>query len=319
MRDYAKIGPKAWQGQTFKKLRKEGMEGLLVALYLMSSPSSNMLGLYSQPILYMAHETGLGHEGALKGLTQCIEAGFCTYDHDTEMVWVYEMAKYQVAAELKATDLRCKGIQKDYDSLPDNPFLGPFFDHYAAVFHLTNRREFEDGMQGALIAPYQAPSKPRTGAGAGTRTGFQGATAPLPPAQPAATPPSLSLPADPGMPSIPPCPVQQLVNLFVAKCCPELPKPRYEMWKDSKGADAMRQRWKWLLSADAKREDDSRYATTAADAIEWFGLFFDKVHESDFLSGRNGAWKNCDLTWLMNRENFMKVVQGNYANERETA
>ena len=91
------------------------------------------------------------------------------------------------------------------------------------------------------------------------------------------------------------------------------------MWKDSKGADAMRQRWKWLLSADAKREDDSRYATTAADAIEWFGLFFDKVHQSDFLSGRNGAWKNCDLTWLMNRENFMKVVQGNYANERETA
>lgn len=173
MRDYAKIGPKAWQGQTFKKLRKEGREGLLVALYLMSSPSSNMLGIYSQPILYMAHETGLGQEGALKGLTQCIEAGFCAYDHDTEMVWVYEMAKYQVAAELKATDLRCKGIQKDYDSLPDNPFLGPFFDHYAAVFHLTNRREFEDGMQGALIAPYQAPSKPRTGtrARAGEGTG----------------------------------------------------------------------------------------------------------------------------------------------------
>lgn len=149
--------------------------------------------------------------------------------------------------------------------------------------------------------------------------GIPGAIAPLPPAQPAATPPSLNLTSDPGVPSIQPCPVQQLVGLFVARCCPELPKPRYEMWKDSKGADAMRQRWKWLLSADAKREDDSRYATTAAEAIEWFGLFFDKVHESDFLSGRNGTWKNCDLTWLMNRENFMKVVQGNYANERETA
>lgn len=171
MRDYAKIGPKAWQGNTFKKLRKEGREGLLVALYLMSSPSSNMLGLYSQPILYMAHETGLGEEGALKGLTQCMEAGFCGYDHDTEMVWVYEMAKYQVAAELKATDLRCKGIQKDYDSLPDNPFLSDFFDHYAEVFHLTNRRVFVGPNQGATKAPYQAPLKPRAGTGERAGTG----------------------------------------------------------------------------------------------------------------------------------------------------
>lgn len=147
--------------------------------------------------------------------------------------------------------------------------------------------------------------------------GIQGATAPLSPAQPATVKaPALELTGNPGqpVPSIPPCPVKQLIGLFVAKA-PELPKPRPELWLESKGADAMRKRWKWLLSADAVREDGSRYATTAAEAIEWFGLFFDKVNESDFLSGRNGAWKNCDLTWLMNRENFMKVVQGNYENK----
>lgn len=142
----------------------------------------------------------------------------------------------------------------------------------------------------------------------------QGATAPLSPeATGGGDGPGLL--GDAGSPpSVPPCPVQQLVGLFVTRV-PELPKPRIELWKDSKGADAMRQRWKWLLSADTRREDGSRYASTAAEAIEWFGLFFDKVHESDFLSGRNGAWKNCDLTWLMNRENFMKVVQGNYENK----
>lgn len=145
---------------------------------------------------------------------------------------------------------------------------------------------------------------------------IQGATAPLSPAQPATAESGLELTGDAGPPSIPPCPLQQLVGLFVAKV-PELPKPRLELWKDSKGADAMRQRWKWLLSPDAKREDGSRYATTAADAVEWFGRFFETVHESEFLSGRNGAWKNCDLTWLMNKENFMKVVQGNY--NKETA
>lgn len=147
MRDYAKVEPKMWHGATMKALRR-CPEGVIVGMYLMTSPQSNMLGLFSQPVLYMAHETGLGIEGAMKGLRHCIDSGFCSFDEDSEFVWVHEMARYQIASELKANDLRCKGIQKDYDGLPDNPFLAGFFDRYAAAFHLANKR----GMQG--------PSKP---------------------------------------------------------------------------------------------------------------------------------------------------------------
>lgn len=147
MRDYSKAVPKMWHGKTMKALRKHP-EGLIVALYLMTSPSSNMLGLFAQPILYMAYETGLGEEGARKGLQHCIEAGYCSYDEESEFVWVHEMAGYQISKELKASDLRCKGIQKDYDSLPDNPFLGAFFERYAAAFHLTNPRGIEGASQG---------------------------------------------------------------------------------------------------------------------------------------------------------------------------
>lgn len=152
MREYSKVEPKAWHGKTLKDLRKRGSEALLVGLYLMTSPSSNMLGLFSQPVLYMAHETGLGQEGTLKGLRWCIEAGFCAYDDDSEMVWVFEMARYQIAPALKESDLRCKGVQREYDALPENPFLGPFFDRYQAAFHLTNRR----GAEGAYIGPIKA-------------------------------------------------------------------------------------------------------------------------------------------------------------------
>ncbi|MDH0899661.1 hypothetical protein N5C12_09890 [Comamonas aquatica] len=147
MRDYSKVEPKMWHGKTMKALRKSP-EGLVVALYLMTSPSSNMLGLYAQPILYVAYETGLGEEGARKGLQSCIDAGFCSYDEESEFVFVHEMACYQIAPELKAADLRCKGIQKDYEALPDNPFLGAFYERYADVFHLTKARGIE------------APSKP---------------------------------------------------------------------------------------------------------------------------------------------------------------
>lgn len=140
MRDYAKVVPTFWTGETGKALRRAGSEAVIVGMYLMTSPGSNMLGLYYQPILYMAHETGLGLEGASKGLNACIDAGFCRYDHTTETVWVREMAAFQVARELKASDNRCAGIQKDYDGLPDNPFLGEFFDIYEKRFHLANRR-----------------------------------------------------------------------------------------------------------------------------------------------------------------------------------
>lgn len=164
MREYAKLGPKFWQGNTGKALRKRGTPAVLMALYLVSSPHSNMLGLFSQPLMYAAYETGLGLEGASDALRHCIETGFCAYDEDSEMVWVFEMAKYQIAEELLPKDNRCKGIQKDYDALPECPFLGAFFDRYAEAFHMTHRRGEEQGAT-------EAPSKPGTGTGAGTGTG----------------------------------------------------------------------------------------------------------------------------------------------------
>lgn len=160
MRDYAKVSPKMWHGKTAKELRKRGYEALLVGLYLMTSPSSNMLGLFGQPVLYMAHETGLGIEGAMKGLRACIEAGFCDYDEESEFVFVFEMARYQIDSELSPKDLRCKGVQKEYEGLSDNPFLGDFFDRYAVAFHMTSRRGLEAVNATPSQAPSQAPCKP---------------------------------------------------------------------------------------------------------------------------------------------------------------
>jgi len=160
MRDYAKLSPTFWSGSTGKELRRRGSEGVIVALYLMSSPHSNMLGLYYQPRLYMAHETGLGIEGASKGLRDCIESGFCEYDDATEVVWVPEMAAYQIGDALASGDKRCKGIQKDYMALPNNRFVRAFFDRYSKAFHLAKPHPFEPDKTEKTEAPYQAPSKP---------------------------------------------------------------------------------------------------------------------------------------------------------------
>ncbi|MFM0170611.1 hypothetical protein PQR33_14935 [Paraburkholderia sediminicola] len=140
MREYAKVSPQFWIGGTGKKLRKAGAEAQVVGLYLLSSPHANMIGLYYAPVTYIAHDTGLTFEGVSKGLRSCIEAGFCQYDEASELVWVMEMAAYQIAPSLLSTDKRCAGVQNEYNSLPENPYLAGFFDKYHAAYHMTRRR-----------------------------------------------------------------------------------------------------------------------------------------------------------------------------------
>ena len=154
MRDYAKVSPRFWLGETGRELRKAGAEAQVVAFYLMTSPHANMLGLYYLPVLYLAHETGLGLEGASKGLKRAVEAGFCSYDHDAEMVWVHEMAAWQVGETLKPGDNRCAGVRNEYASLPENAFLSAFYDRYKTDFHLdvrrNNSRNSVRGFEGAF-------------------------------------------------------------------------------------------------------------------------------------------------------------------------
>src|SRR5690625_1529766 len=156
MRDYGKVSPQFWIGETGKKLRAAGPEAQVVALYLMTCPHSNMIGMYYLPVMYMAHETGLGMEGANKGIQRAIEAGFCSYDEASEVVFVHEMAKFQIADELKPTDKRCKGVQNEYDSVPENPFLSMFYEKYSTAYHMSKNR----GNSGTSDGGNEAPSKP---------------------------------------------------------------------------------------------------------------------------------------------------------------
>jgi len=155
MRDYAKISPNFWAGKTGKELRK-CPESLIVSMYLITCPHANMLGLFYVPLLYIAHETGLGIEGASKGLRWAESAGFCSYDNDTETVWVYEMARFQIADQLKPTDKRSIGVQNEYNSLPSNPYLTSFYDRYCEAFCMTQKRDSSS----KITTKLQAPSKP---------------------------------------------------------------------------------------------------------------------------------------------------------------
>lgn len=143
MRDYGKVSPHFWIGRTGKELRQAGPESQLVALYLLTSPHANMIGLYYMPLAFLSHETGLTMEGAKKGLNSAIKAGFCKYDGHSEMVWVIEMATHQIGEALKPGDKRCTGVQNEYNKVSDNLFLSEFYEKYSKQFNMTCPRSSE--------------------------------------------------------------------------------------------------------------------------------------------------------------------------------
>ena len=44
---------------------------------------------------------------------------------------------------------------------------------------------------------------------------------------------------------------------------------------------------------------------------------FKLAEESDFLTGRNGKWGGANFDWIMNTNNIVKILEGNYKNKSE--
>jgi len=151
MRDYGKVSPQFWIGETGKMLRGNP-DAQVLALYLMTSPHASMTGVFHCPIIYMAHETGLTIEGATKGLARLIEVGFCEYDEPSESVFVVNMAAFQIDDSLKPDDKRVLGLRKDVAKMLPARFQQRFVDVYGERFHLVDKDK--------NTSPLQAPCKP---------------------------------------------------------------------------------------------------------------------------------------------------------------
>ena len=155
MRDHAIVSPQFWTGKTGRYIRSCGGDAQRVALYLLTCPNSNMIGLYYLPLPTLCHEIGIPLEGATKAL-QCLSEGdFCVYDDETETVFVREMARFQVGKSLSPNDKRVKGVAKMANQMAKSPFYKDFLDRYMECYHLENLVEEPENTR-----PSEAPSMP---------------------------------------------------------------------------------------------------------------------------------------------------------------
>jgi hypothetical protein len=303
MRDYAKVAPQFWTGRTGKALKAAGPEAVIVAMYLMTSPHSNMIGVYHCPIAYISIDTGLTIEGAAEGLQRAIEADFCTFEADTEYVFVHSFAEYQIGAELDPKDLRCKGVANELAKVPKGSCWRGFRARYAVPFNLP--------IPTVSTSPLQAPSKPGAEAGAEPTTSLltQATAFPL------EKPPLVLVPGEPPKAKGPPdCPHAEVLALW-AEVLPALPQHLPSQWRNGR-AEHLRARWR--ETAVEKRWQDK------AAGLAYFRKLFAYVGQSAFLTGRaspSGGKRPfvIELEWLVNPTNWAKVIEGKYHPEEATA
>jgi uncharacterized phage protein (TIGR02220 family) len=151
MREYAKVSPKFWIGLKGREIKQLGIEAQLCALYLMTNPHANMIGIYYLPVTTIAHEIGLTVENTANAIRVLSGINFCSYDARFEYVWVHDMALDQVGNQLKPNDNRIKAINDLYEDLPALSFLDNFFNKYVSIFYLNNKDD---------LSPLEAPSEP---------------------------------------------------------------------------------------------------------------------------------------------------------------
>ncbi|WP_378944424.1 hypothetical protein [Mesorhizobium sp. ANAO-SY3R2] len=150
MRSFAAIPPSVWQTD-IKKLRGD-IDAIAVHYHLTTSSHSTMIGIYPLPLVYLAYELGSPLEGASKGLRRVCEAGIATYDEETEIIWVHEMAAAQVAPRLSPRDNRVLAVAKQLAALPICQITLSFYAQYRDAFHLRDLpilEEFERAFRGA--------------------------------------------------------------------------------------------------------------------------------------------------------------------------
>jgi hypothetical protein len=85
---------------------------------------------------------------------------------------------------------------------------------------------------------------------------------------------------------------KDVVDMF-NRLCPSLPK---------------------VIALTDARRSAIRKAVQRLGGVDEVTVFFKKIEDSDFLSGRNGKWKNCGFDWCLKAGNLVKIREGQYDN-----
>ena len=317
---YSKVFVKIWSSKDFRSLSNNGK---LTFMYLLTSPHRNMGGYYVLPFPYLCFDVGLTEEDARAALQEIIDIGMAMYDYDTHVVLITNWFRYN---PIENTN-QAKGLNRQLGEMPAS-FLFSYFaeqveEHCKFPETVLKGLEEEISMP-SEPAPEDNSSESKENSAESTvsdtlsedeRNRFETLSKPF--ANPSET---LSKPfqnpianqeqeqeqeqeqkaGDRNRKGVWGKPESQPPNLDTGVY--ERVKKSYN---DSRG-DMPEMR---SLTDKRKKMIRARLKTHSENDIH---TVFLKAAESDFLSGRSGQWQ-ANFDWLLNPNNFVKVLEGNYA------
>ncbi len=158
--NYSQINPRIWKGGTGRKILEElGDSGLLIAIYLFSSPHANQAGVYSIPVAYIALETNRTNDEVEDILTGLERLGFIRYDYDAEVVWVIKMVQFQVSEFPSGkSDNRYKGVVNCLKTLPETYLTDAFREYWGLHDKDNTTGSNRRNPSKPLANPFETPS-----------------------------------------------------------------------------------------------------------------------------------------------------------------
>lgn len=146
---YANVPRDLWELPAVRKLTPR--ERLLL-LYLWTSPQGSMIGVFVSPPHFARHYTGLSAKVIVEAIDGPLSP-FLDYDAETEEVFIFDAARYQIANTLKPDDKRfikvCSLVSGILSDRIRSRFLEVYADWNVSITRLGARKGLARGLQGA--------------------------------------------------------------------------------------------------------------------------------------------------------------------------
>lgn len=118
MARYRKIDPRIWHDDKFPSLPDDAK---LIFFHLLTSPRSNMIGLFVQGKTDITEYLGWPQKRLTKPFRELLSKGLIKYDSEVRIVYLPNFLKYESIENLN----QAKAAAKLIDELPNNPYYQP--------------------------------------------------------------------------------------------------------------------------------------------------------------------------------------------------
>lgn len=276
---YYRITPRFWQDTDIRNEWTEDMRFL--AIYLMTSPHRNMVGLFYCPLVYMENDLQWQSKRLRVAFDALSSANFIRYDDKAQVIFIINSLKH----DSPGTGKQVEGAIRVLKGLPFTPLLKDLLD--AATMQcecLANamRMAFDwQSIDTRIPYPYSVPvfriPNPDT-EGVETK-----------PSSPSGDPPGPALPS-----------AQETIDLWNSVCGQTLPRVS-------------------KLTPGRSRAVKARLREKGRNA-DWWRAYFSRIAASSFCGGDNDRGWKADFDFATRSEDVIaNVLEGKYDDRKPVA